>query len=194
MKVAYLRVSTEEQNTARQEVLMEQLGVDKIYMEKVTGKTMKNREQLSAMLEFVREGDSVVVESISRIARNTKDLLEIIEMLDEKGVDFVSQKECIDTKTPSGRFMLTIFGAISQLEREYLLERQREGIEIGRKEGKYKGRKKIEVERKKFIEVYLRWKSDEYTAVKAMKELGLKSATFYRRVKDYETNGIGFKI
>lgn len=192
MKVAYLRVSTEEQNTARQEVLMEQLGVDKIYMEKVTGKTMKNREELSAMLEFVREGDSVVVESISRIARNTKDLLEIIEMLDVKGVDFVSQKECIDTKTPSGRFMLTIFGAISQLEREYLLERQREGIEIGRKEGKYKGRKKIEVERKKFIEVYLRWKSDEYTAVKAMKELGLKPATFYRRVKDYEKNGMGF--
>lgn len=186
MKVGYVRVSTEEQNTARQEVLMQELGVEKVYLEKITGKTQKGREQLETMLSYVREGDMVVVESISRIARNTKDLLEIVERLDCKGVDFVSKKEAIDTKTPSGNFMLTIFGAIAQLEREYLLERQREGIEIARKEGKYQGRKPIFIDGVKFKAVYARWKAGDCKGVEAMKELGLKASTFYRRVREYE--------
>ena len=186
MKVGYVRVSTEEQNTARQEVIMQELGVERIYLEKVTGKTQKGREQLEDMLQYVREGDIVVVESISRIARNTRDLLEIVERLEQKGVDFVSKKESIDTKTPSGKFMLTIFGAIAQLEREYMLDRQREGIEIARQNGKYKGRKPIEVDGVKFAEVYARWKAGECKGVEAMKILGLKSSTFYRRVREYE--------
>lgn len=187
MKVGYVRVSTVEQNTARQEVLMEELGVEKIYIEKVSGKTQRGREQLEAMLQFVREGDVVVVESISRIARNTKDLLEIVARLKEKGVSFESRKERIDTDTPSGQFMLTIFGAMAQLEREYLLDRQKEGIEIARKNGKYRGRKAIAVDRGKFEEVYRRWKAGEVKGVAAMRELGLKPSTFYRRVREYET-------
>lgn len=126
MKVGYIRVSTEEQNTERQEALMRELGAEKVFMEKATGKTRKDRTQLEAMLQYVREGDVVVAESISRIARNTKDLLDIVERLEYKGVDFLSKKEAIDTKTPSGKFMLTVFGAIAQLEREYILDRQRE--------------------------------------------------------------------
>ena len=137
---------------------------------------------------FVREGDVVVVESISRIARNTKDLLEIVEQLEEKGVDFISKKEAIDTKTPSGKFMLTVFGAIAQLEREYILDRQREGIEIARQNGKYKGRKPIAMDMDKFALVYSEWKSGKCKAVEAMNELGLKPATFYRRVKEYENS------
>lgn len=186
MKVGYVRVSTAEQNTARQEVIMQQLEVERVYLEKVSGKTQKGREQLEAMLQFVREGDAVVVESISRIARNTKDLLEIVDKLEEKGVDFVSKKELIDTKTPSGKFMLTIFGAIAQLEREYMLDRQREGIEIARQMGKYQGRKPIAVDEVKFEAVYARWKAGECKGVDAMNELGLKPSTFYRRVKAYE--------
>lgn len=186
MKVGYIRVSTVEQNTARQEVLMEELGVEKIYIEKVSGKTQRGREQLEAMLQFVREGDVVVVESISRIARNTKDLLDIVERLREKGVDFTSRKEQIDTDTPAGQFMLTIFGAMAQLEREYLLDRQREGIEIARQNGKYKGRKPIDVDREKFEEVYRRWKAGEIKGVEAMRKLDLKPSTFYRRVGEYE--------
>lgn len=189
MKVGYVRVSTEEQKTARQEVMLEELGVEKIFMEKITGKTQQGREQLTAMLAFVREGDVVVAESISRIARNTKDLLDIVERLEEKGVDFISRKEAIDTKTPSGKFMLTVFGAIAQLEREYILDRQREGIEIARQNGKYQGRKPIVVDEDKFAAVYAKWKSGNCKAVEAMRELGLKSATFYRRVKKYEENG-----
>lgn len=186
MRVGYVRVSTEEQNTARQENLMRELEVEKVYVEKISGKTQKGREQLNAMMQYVREGDVVIVESISRIARNTKDLLEIVEMLESKGVKFVSRKEAIDTETASGKFMLTIFGAIAQLEREYLLDRQREGIEIARQNGKYRGRKPIPVSEEKFKEVYKRWKAGECKAVEAMKELGLKSSIFYRRVRNYE--------
>ena len=186
MKVGYVRVSTEEQNTARQEVIMRELGVERVFIEKISGKTQRGREELEKMLQFVREGDVVVVESISRIARNTKDLLDIVERLNEKGVDFISKKEAIDTKTPSGKFMLTVFGAIAQLEREYILDRQREGIEIARQNGKYKGRKAIVIDGEKFAEVYARWKSGEVKGVAAMRELGLTPSTFYRRVRDYE--------
>lgn len=188
MKVGYVRVSTAEQNTARQEVLMEELGVEKIFMEKASGKTQQGREELEKMLQYVREGDVVVVESISRIARNTKDLLDIVERLKEKGAGFTSRKEQIDTDTPSGQFMLTIFGAMAQLEREYLLDRQREGIEIARQNGKYKGRKPITVDGEKFEEVYRRWKAGEIKGVAAMRELDLKPSTFYRRVREYEVD------
>lgn len=186
MRVGYVRVSTVEQNTARQEVLMEKLGVERVYIEKVSGKSTTGREQLKEMLGFIREGDVVVVESISRLARNTRDLLEIVDKLDKKRIGFISQKESIDTETPTGRFMLTIFGAVAQLEREYILARQKEGIEIAKAEGKYKGRKPIDVDRDKFISVYNRWKAEEITARASMKELGMKASTFYRRVKAYE--------
>lgn len=186
MRVGYVRVSTDEQNTARQELIMKELGVERVYLERVSGKTQRGREELNAMLQYVREGDVVVVESISRIARNTKDLLEIVEKLESKGVEFVSKKEAIDTKTPSGKFMLTIFGAIAQLEREYLLDRQREGIEIARQNGKYKGRKPIAIDEQKFQSVYTSWKAGECKGVEAMKALGLKASTFYRKVREFE--------
>lgn len=185
MKIGYVRVSTEEQNTARQEILMKELGVEKIFIDKKSGKNT-DREELKKMLEFVREGDTVVVSEISRFARNTRDLLELVDKLTEKGVQFESQKEKIDTTTSVGQFMLTVFAAISQLERSYILERQREGIEAAREEGRLAGRPKIDVEADKFRAVYCMWKAKEITARKAMKELDMKPNTFYRRVKEYE--------
>ena len=128
MKIGYIRVSTKDQNTIRQEILMQDLGVEKIYIEKVSGKN-KDRKELKEMLEFAREGDTVITESISRFARNTKDLLELIEILESKKVSFISKKEAIDTTTPTGKFMLTVFGAMAELERAYILDRQKEGIE-----------------------------------------------------------------
>lgn len=184
MKIGYVRVSTKEQNTARQEILMQQLQVDKIYIDKISGKDT-NRPQLQEMLSYVREGDTVIVESISRFARNTKDLLELVDLLTNKKVEFISKKENIDTSTPTGKFMLTVFGAVAQLERDYLKDRQKEGIAIAKTEGKYKGRKKIEPD-KNFEKVYNQWKNEEITAVKAMELLNLKRNTFYRRVKEYE--------
>ena len=120
MKVGYIRVSTEEQNTIRQEILMQDLGVERVYMDKASGKSRTGRPQLEAMMDFVREGDVVVVESISRFARSTRDLLTLVEQLTDKGVGFVSQKESIDTNTPQGKFMLTVFGAMAELERVVL--------------------------------------------------------------------------
>ena len=134
MKVGYIRVSTEGQNIARQEVLMQDLGVDKIFVDKASGKN-RERPQLRAMMNFVREGDVVIVESISRFARNTKDLLELVEELQSRQVIFISKKEAIDTNTPTGQFMLTVFGAVATLEREYILSRQSEGIAIAKAEG-----------------------------------------------------------
>ena len=134
----------------------------------------------------VRAGDIVVVESISRIARNTRDLLSIVSDLTARQVEFVSLKENIDTTTPQGRFMLTVFGALAELERENILERQREGIEIAKGAGKYKGRKPLGVDETQFKAVCTRWRAGEITARAAMQELGLKPNTFYRRVKELE--------
>ena len=194
MHVGYVRVSTEEQNTARQEVLMQELGVEKVYIEKVSGKSINNREKLKEMLEFIREGDVVVVESISRLARNTKDLLEIVEILKNKGVTFISKKEKIDTDTPAGQFMLTIFGAVSQLGRDYILQRQREGIAIAKQEGKFKGRKPIDIDKDKFKILYEKWKEEEITATEFMRQINLKPTTFYRKVKQYEKNIQGTNV
>lgn len=184
-KIGYVRVSSSTQNTARQEVLMQELGVNEIYIEKQSGKNILDRPQLKAMLDNLNEGDTLIVESISRFARNTKDLLELIELLKEKGVAFISKKENIDTNTPAGMFVLTIFGAISQLEREYIRDRQMEGVRIAKAEGKYKGRKKIE--HKNFPAVYKKWESGIISATEAMRLLDMKPNTFYRRVKEYSS-------
>ncbi len=185
MKIGYVRVSTKEQNTARQDELMKSLGVEKVFLDKMSGKNT-DRPELQNMLGFVREGDSVIVESISRFARNTKDLLELTEQLNNKHVQFISQKERIDTDTPAGKFMLTIFGAVAELEREYIRERQREGIEIAKQRGKYKGRPEKQIN--SFDEVYQKWKKGKLTATSASKQLGVSRSTFYRKVSEYEDN------
>ena len=139
MKIGYVRVSTEEQNTARQEIMRRDLGVDELFIDKASGKNA-DRPELRRMMEYVRRGDTVIVESISRFARNTRDLLDLVEHLTEKQVEFVSRKEAIDTTTPTGKFMLTVFAAVAELEREYILQRQRAGNAIARTHGKYRGR------------------------------------------------------
>lgn len=186
MKVGYVRVSTTEQNTARQEVMMEQLGVEKIFIDKASGRSRDARPGLEKMLDFIREGDVVVVESISRFARSTKDLLNLMSELKEKDVQFVSQKEKIDTSSPQGQFVLTLFGALAQLEADTNAQRQREGIEIAKAEGKYKGRTPIKIEAELFNDIHKKWYNDEITTQYAMKQLGLSRSTFYRRMWEYE--------
>ena len=180
MKIGYIRVSTQEQNTIRQEELMTALGVEQIYIDRMSGRNT-NRPELQAMMDYVRKGDTVVVESISRFARNTRDLLELVEQLKEKEVVFVSQKEAIDTATPTGKFMLTVFGAVAELEREYILQRQREGISIAKENGVYKGRKPIS--NPDFLPMVKKWRRGEITACEAMRRLGMAPTTFYRKVR-----------
>lgn len=197
MKIGYVRVSTKEQNTIRQEIIMQELGVERMYIDRVSGKNM-DRPQLKEMLEYIREGDTVIVESISRFARNTRDLLELVDALGKKKVDFVSKKEVIDTSTPQGRFMLTIFGAIAELEREHILERQREGIDampidektgkkISTKTGRVTGRPNVDYPAN-WKKVYDKWKNNEIKSIEAMALLKLKKTTFYKLLKQYEGN------
>ncbi len=180
MKIGYVRVSTQEQNTIRQEVMLRELGVDEIFIDKASGKNA-DRPELKRMMNYVRKSDTVIVESISRFARNTRDLLELVEQLTAKEVEFVSKKEAIDTTTPTGKFMLTVFAAVAELEREYILQRQREGIAIAKQQGKYRGRPAKEYP--DFDCIVARWRKGEISAVQAMQQLGMSKTRFYERVK-----------
>lgn len=185
-KIGYIRVSTEHQETARQQEIMSNYQVDRIFSEKLSG-AITDRPQLKAMLDYVREGDTLYVESISRLGRSVKDLLNIIDTLTDKKVTLISHKEKIDTDTPTGKFMLTVFAALSQLEREQLKQRQREGIEIAKAQGKYTGRKPIPIDWDKFSKLYGEWKSKSITGRDFMRRMGMSVNTFYRRVHEYES-------
>ena len=182
MKVFYIRCSTVEQNEARQMAMAKEQGADRIFMDKASGKST-DRAELQKMLTFVREGDTVICESFSRIARNTRDLLSITDELHSKGVKFISLKESIDTSTPQGEFMLTIFAALAQMERESILQRQSEGIAIAKANGVYKGRKPKDIDKVKFTKMCKEWRSNERTAVSIQKAFNITSTTFYRWVR-----------
>ena len=184
-KIGYIRVSTEHQETARQQEIMCDYQVDRIFSEKLSGANT-DRPQLRAMLDYVREGDTLFVESISRLGRSTKDLLNIIDTLTDKGVILISHKEKIDTDTPTGKFMLTVFAALSQLEREQLKQRQREGIEIAKAQGKYTGRKPIPTDWTRFGQLYGEWRAKNITGSDFMRRMDMSANTFYRRVREYE--------
>lgn len=184
MKIGYSRCSSESQNLDRQLVALKEIGVEKIFAEKVSGKNME-RPQLKEMLSFVREGDVVYIESISRLARNTLDFLTIVKDLNEKKVEIVSLKESLDTATPAGKFMLTVFGALYELERENIRMRQAEGIQIAKEKGVAFGRPKYQVD-EQFLKRYRQWKRGQITVTAIAKELSISRATFYRKVKEVE--------
>ena len=182
--IGYARVSTEEQNEARQLESFRTFSepISKTFIDKCSGKNM-NRPQLKAMLEYVRYGDMVVVSDFSRLARSTKDMLQIVQDLTDKGVGLISMKENLDTDTPQGKFMLTVFAALAELERATILQRQREGIEIAKAEGRYKGRKPIPIDEELFRAECAKWKAGKQTAVAVMRKLDIKPNRFYRLVK-----------
>lgn len=183
MLVGYVRVSSVDQNEGRQLETMKKYGVEKVYSEKVSAKDT-NRTELQSMLDFVREGDTVVIHDFSRLARSTKDLLEIVELLNDKKVNLISSKENIDSSTPTGKLMLTMIGAINEFERANLLERQREGIALAKKEGKYKGRKEVNI--KDFDKHYNRYMNREVNKSQLAKELGISRPTLDKLIKDHE--------
>ena len=182
----YIRVSSKEQNTIRQEVKAKEYNIpmECVYIEKVSGKNVTDRPVLTNLMASIKNGDKLIVDSISRFARNTKDLLELVEQLNSKGIIFISLKEAIDTTTPTGVFMLTVFGAVAQLERDYLKDRQMEGITIAVTEGRYKGRKPIGYP--KLWERYYKMMQDgDISGVDVMKILDLKKTTFYKLINQY---------
>lgn len=177
-KVGYIRVSTAEQNTARQFTAFEELGLDKIFSEKLSAKDT-NRPQLKACLDYLREGDTLYVNEYSRLARNTRDLLNMANELQEKGVTLVSLKEKLDTSTPQGQFMLTVFAGIDQFERELLLQRQREGIAEAKAAGKYKGRK-AKTKPDNWKELYNTYMHRGMTATELAKACNVSRPVLYR--------------
>lgn len=179
MNVAYVRVSTVEQNEERQIAALRGYGIDRWFVEKTSGKDT-NRAEFRNMLGFVREGDCVFVEDFSRLTRNLKDLLETIERLDEKGVKFVSVKEQLDTSTNSGKLILQLIGAINEFERRNILERQREGIECAKQRGVYKGRKPKELD----VEVFEMVRLKKISVAEAGRKCGCSRATIYNHLKN----------
>ncbi len=182
MKVAYIRVSTVEQNEARQLEAMQGKGIEKYFTEKVSAKDT-NRPELQAMLDYVREGDTIYIHDFSRLARSTKDLLDIIEQLKTKGVTLISNKECVDTSTPQGKLMVTMLGAIYEFERANLLERQREGIAIAKREGKFKGGQVKRIDNKTFDKYYQQYQSRQINKVQFSKALNISRPTLDKLLK-----------
>lgn len=183
MRLAYIRVSTVEQNEQRQIEAMQKYNIEKWFTEKISAKDT-NRPKLKELLDFAREGDTVHIHDFSRLARSTVDLLEIVEQLNSKGVHLISNKENIDTSTPTGKLMLTMIGAINEFERVNLLERQREGIAIAKRQGKYKGGKRKQIPN--FAEHYSRYKTRKISKSALAKELNISRPTLDRIILEYE--------
>jgi DNA invertase Pin-like site-specific DNA recombinase len=183
MNVAYIRVSTVEQNEVRQVEALEKRNIEKWFTEKVSGKDT-NRPQLQAMLDYVRDGDTIYVHDFSRLARSTKDLLSIVEKLKAKDVHIVSNKENIDSSTPTGKLMLTMIGAIAEFERQNMLERQAEGIAIAKREGKFKGGQVKKIDEKMWNQYYNQYMQRELTKVDFAKLLNISRPTLDKLIKE----------
>lgn len=187
MNIGYIRVSTADQNTDRQYAVFKAAGVEieRFYEEKVSGKDM-NRKALTEMLDFVRKGDTVYVESISRLGRSLSDLVNIVQQLNEKDVQFRSLKEDnIDTTKTEGMLIFSIFAALSEFERGCIRERQAEGIAAAKAAGKRLGRPSKTMP-KGFPTAYKDWKAGKATAAATWRMLGLTKSTFYKLAKEYE--------
>ncbi len=190
--VGYVRVSTVDQNEARQVEALKKHNIEKWFTEKVSGKDT-NRPQLQLMLDYVREGDTVYIHDFSRLARSTKDLLEIVETLNKKGVHLVSNKENIDSSTPTGKLMLTMIGAIAEFERQNLLERQKEGIAVQKEldksrkpeDKKYKGRKAVVIDEEQFEKEYSRYQKREINKTELAKILEVSRPTLDKLIKEH---------
>jgi DNA invertase Pin-like site-specific DNA recombinase len=181
-RIGYVRVSSVDQNEARQLEAFKGLNLYKIFIEKISAKDT-NRPLLQQMLEYVRCGDTVYIKDFSRLARSTKDLLDMVEDLNKRAVKLISLKENLDTSTPTGKLMLTMIGAINAFERENLLERQREGIAIAKQKGKFKGRKAVQ-KPDNWDEVYHLYMTRKITGNEAIERTGLKRNTFYKFVNE----------
>ena len=180
--IGYIRVSTV--NEDQQLAGLKRYGIDKLFVDKVSGKN-SDRPALQALIDCVREGDTVFIHDFSVIARNTKDLLEKVECLEKKGVSLVSNKENLDTRTPTGRHLLTMIAAIAEFERTNLLERQREGIAVAKSKGVYKGRRPITIDKEQFEEQYKKYKCRELSKTTWAKNLNVSRPTLDKLIKAY---------
>ncbi|MBJ8107590.1 MULTISPECIES: recombinase family protein [Bacillus cereus group] len=180
MKFGYMRVSTIDQNLDRQEQQLKEAGCERIFFEKITG-VKRDRPELNRMLEFLRQGDTVVVTDLTRLSRSTKDLIEIAELISQKGVNLKSLKEAwLDTTTAHGKMLFTVFAGIAQFERDLTSERTKEGIKAAKKRGKHPGRPKTDEEKVNYA-LYLIDQGMNRTD--AAEKAGISRMTLYRKIQ-----------
>ena len=183
--IGYARVSTQDQNLERQIDALNAYGIDRLYQEKMTG-TRQHRPELDAMLSRLEEGDTVVVESLSRLGRSTKDLLTLIDLFESKKVKLVSLKENIDTSTSTGRLLITVLSALSQFERDVIVERTNEGLAAARARGRKGGRPKVaDTKIRQALKLY---DTKQYSLKEIESLTGVKPSTLYRRLHDENKN------
>ena len=176
----YARVSTVDQNLDRQKDALCAYGVDRLFCEKISG-AKKSRPELDRMLSLLERGDSVVIESLSRLGRSVKNLSELMEMFNEKGIRLISLKESIDTTSATGRLLFTIISSLAAFERETLIERTNEGLAAARARGKLGGRPKTdETALKKAIALY---QTGQYSLADIQSMTGVSKSTLYRALK-----------
>ena len=187
MTVSYVKIPENDYSPDQHELLQQELGVDKLFVDKTSNKTIPHQE-LQRMINFVREDDTVIVESYSSIACSVQELLDVVKTLHEKGVNLIVKKEDINTAMSNNRFTFTVFAGLHQFWHECMSERQAEGIQEAQKAGKYRGRKPAEIDTAKFKSLHKKWRSGKITAAAAQKQLGLSPSTFYRRVREYEVD------
>ena len=178
--VGYARVSSEGQSLDRQTDALEAVRVEKMFQDKLSGKDTK-RPGLEAMLEYVREGDTLYISSFDRLARSLSDLLSLVERLNKQGVRLVSLKEAVDTGTPAGKLQLAVFGAFAEFERAIIGQRRDEGIAAARAKGKRFGRPR-KPKPKGFQEAVETWKQGGATAASTYRSLGISKSRFYKLV------------
>lgn len=180
MIIGYARVSTEQQELDRQIDALNKYGVDEMYTEKITG-TKANRPELDKVKMIARKGDTVVIESLSRLGRSSKDLLILIDEWEKQGVKLVSLKENVDTSTPTGKLLTTVLSAICQFERDITVQRTQEGLKAARARGRKGGRPKVD---SKALERALKLYDAQTHSVKEITEIsGISSATLYRAIQ-----------
>lgn len=196
MILKYLRVSTAKQDISRQDIQLDKLGInfDKEYIDKITGKT-KEHPMLNKIIVELSDGDTVYCESISRLGRSLKDLIDIIEQLINKGVRVIIIKECIDTDSSTYKLLLAVFGGVSEMERETIQERVIQGVEKCKatrqnKTGRWFGREEKQIDDlpKDFKKYYTKMMDKKITKVEMAKLLGVGRATLYRWIKLYKNH------
>jgi len=177
-RIGYIRVSSAEQNTARQ---LDGLELDKVFTDKISGKDTTNRPQLLAMLQFVREGDHIIVHSLDRLARNLDDLRKLVKDLTSKGVRIEFKKENLifsGEDSPMANLLLSVMGAFAEFERSLIRERQAQGIFLAKQAGKYKGRKRTVTPEQ--VEVIRRRVESGEKKAQIARDMGISRETLYQ--------------
>ena len=184
MKIGYARVSTQEQELALQLDALEAAGCAKIYQEKITGAT-RERPQLQALLAHLREGDVVVIWKLDRLARSLKDLVEIVNEMQDKGAELRSLQDQIDTTTPHGKFTFHVFAALTEFERDIIRERTKAGLAAARARGRKGGRPKGLTKKAQHTAIITEklYLEGDLTAQEICEQLSISKGTLYNYLR-----------